>query len=547
MVAFYRTVGNNRVTTMLTAKGVKRMKKVIRLAVVAVAVLALTAVSAIPVVANGTLPRVTWLPPLTNQDMFQLKDGSTLPIKFTLTDPVTGAFVEDTSLRVDVNKVLFKDDFNDGNADGWAPVAGDGSWSVEDGLLRCVPDITYPRILATNTLSYENYVFEADARVVNGRGYALIFRAADYQSLYSFQYQAGTGQLSLRLYQFTNFPIGADVAPIVLYTTDNNWHHLKVKVVGNNIKCYVDGIKVFDVTDEVDPAPLQGGIGFRTWANSTVEFDNVLVLGVLGEPANAQFVYGEGADNVRISYDTVFSDDFEDGDADGWLTVGTGGIWTVEDDESFGSKVYSQSDTSWTTTTTYDTYWRSYGGSGWENYSVEAKVKIVSGGFAPIVGIFFRVQGSDLNSGYYTFRIDARSDTGPALIKSPNTILAGGHPGYPQFVNEPAVIGQIYTLKVVVNGSSIKCYVDGVKKIEWTDSTYATGGIGVGTFNAHAHFDDVKVQVPHYIANLHTKESGMATGEYLITIWSGDGDQLGTYLFDLTDAIQGKGRGKGKA
>ena len=252
--------------------------------------------AAAPVIADGTLPSLVWLPPLANQGEFQLKDGSTLPIKFTLTDPVTGGFVEDTGVKVDVNKVLFRDDFNDGNADGWAE-------------------------------------------------------------------------------------------------------------------------------------------------------------------------------------------------------VGTGGNWSVKDDESFGSKVYSQSDTSWTTIHTNDTYWRSYNGTGnWTNYIFESRVKIVSGGtLAPIAGIFFRVQGTNLSSGYYLFRIDARPGTGPALIKSPNTILAGGHLGYPQFANEPAVIGEIYTLKVVVNGTNIKCYVDGVKKIELHDSTYSSGGVGVGTFNAHVHFDDVTV------------------------------------------------------
>lgn len=521
------------------------MKRVIRLAVIAVAVVALTAVSVIPVMANGALPVVNWLPPLANQGEFQLKDGSTLPIKFTLTDPVTGAFVEDTDLTVDVNQVLFRDDFSDDIDDRWTAVTGDNTWTVQAGKLYTDGSIAYPRILADDTLGYADYVFEADARVVSGRGYALIFRAADYQSFYSFQYQAGTGTLSLRLYQFTDFPTGADVAPLLPYATDNDWHHLKVAVLENNIRCYVDGNLVFNVDDTVPPAPLTGGLGFRTWASTTAEFDNVMVTAL---PAAETFTYGTGSDNVRISYDTIFSDDFNDWTADNWTPVGSGGTWDVEYDSDFESQVYSQSDTSWTMTTAYDTYWRSYGDESWGNYIFEARVKIVSGGFAPIAGIFFRVQGTDLNSGYYMFRIDARSNLGPALIKSPNTILAGGHPGYPQFVNEPAVIGQIYTLKVVVNDSNIKCYVNGVKKIEWTDSTYATGGIGVGTFNAHAHFDDVTVQTPHYIANLHTKESAMTPGElYLITVWSGDGDQLGTYLFQLTDDIRGTGRGKGKA
>ena len=191
---------------------------------------------------------------------------------------------------------------------------------------------------------------------------------------------------------------------------------------------------------------------------------------------------------TQLAYNQpLFSDDFIDSNTDGWTEVGSGGDWGVEYDPDFGSSVYSQSDTDWTSTSTYDTYWRSYGGDSWTNYSVEAKVKIVSGGFAPIAGIFFRVQGTDLSSGYYMFRIDARAGQGPGLIKSPNSLV--------QMVVEPAVIGTIYTLKVIVNGSNIQCYVDGVKKIDYMDvsSPYLSGGIGVGSFNADVHFDDVNV------------------------------------------------------
>jgi hypothetical protein len=183
----------------------------------------------------------------------------------------------------------------------------------------------------------------------------------------------------------------------------------------------------------------------------------------------------------------LFSDDFNDGNADGWTPVGSGGDWAVEDDADFGSTVYSQADTTWMTTSTYDTYWRSYGADSWTDYTFETKIKIVSGGFAPIAGIFFRVQGTDLDSGYYMFRIDARSIYGPALIKSPNTILEIDN-------TKPTVIGQIYALKVIVEGSNIKCYIDDEKIFDVMDSTYTTGRVGVGTFNAHTHFDDVLVR-----------------------------------------------------
>lgn len=172
----------------------------------------------------------------------------------------------------------FCDDFEDGTLDEWFPVAGDTSWSISSGVLRCNPAVTYP--LIKHDVSFDDYVFEADARVVSGRGYALIFRvSADSQQFYSFQYQVGTGY-QLRLYQFTSFPSGIDVADQINYPTDNAWHHLKVAVSGDHIKCYVDGVLVYDVIDSTAPILSAGDVGFRTWASTTAEFDNVCVMDI---------------------------------------------------------------------------------------------------------------------------------------------------------------------------------------------------------------------------------------------------------------------------
>lgn len=169
----------------------------------------------------------------------------------------------------------FCDDFSVGTLDDWDPVSGDSSWSIVGNTLVCNPAVTWPII--KHDVDFDDYVFEADARFVSGRGYALIFRVSDdFQRFYSFQYQVGTGY-QLRLYQFTDFTAGADVAPQQYYNTDDEWHHIKVAVKGDNIKCYVDGVLIYDVVDSADPVLLTGEIGFRTWSSTTAEFDNVCV------------------------------------------------------------------------------------------------------------------------------------------------------------------------------------------------------------------------------------------------------------------------------
>jgi hypothetical protein len=256
--------------------------------------------------ATSTVQVIEWLPPLTKHEEFAFTDGSTLPIKFRLLD-ATGSFVMDPTVEVTVNKILFSDSFDDGNYDGWSPLPGvPPSWSVTStGVLCNDGSLYFPRILADSTMLFTDYIFEADARLLKGEGYALLFRAEDHNRFYSFQYDPGLelGKWLLRLYRFTDFtvwpPVGYDVADPVacpVPTGYGQWHHLKVQVVGTHIRCYVDGIMVFDVTDTA--APLTGGVGFRTWAPAEAEFDNVVVLGV---PEWESFSYNDGTINVSES------------------------------------------------------------------------------------------------------------------------------------------------------------------------------------------------------------------------------------------------------
>ena len=256
--------------------------------------------------ATSTVELIEWLPPLTKHEEFAFTDGSTLPIKFRLLD-AAGSFVMDPTVDVTVNRILFSDSFDDGNYDGWSPLPdlpppGDISWSVTStGVLYNDGTLFFPRILADSTMLFTDYIFEADARLLSGKGYALLFRAEDHNTFYSFQYDPGLSppQWLLRLYRFVEFMEGYDVADPVacpVPTGYEQWHHLKVEVVGAHIKCYVDGIMVFDVTDTA--APLTGGVGFKTWAPAKAEFDNVVVLGV---PEWGSFSYADGTIDVSES------------------------------------------------------------------------------------------------------------------------------------------------------------------------------------------------------------------------------------------------------
>jgi len=194
-------------------------------------------------------------------------------------------------------------------------------------------------------------------------------------------------------------------------------------------------------------------------------------------------------------------DDFNDGNDNSWEKVQ--GEWSVKDGE------YIQGDTKWTSTTTNETYTRSFFGDvNWTDYTLEAKVRMENGGdTAAIVGIFFRVTEKSAQGDYYYFRLDARAAEGPALIKSPNTILQENKA-------KPSELKKNYVLKVEVAGDSIKCYIDGELEIDLTDNSFPKGAIGVGTFNTEGYFDNVTVNGKGIAAN------AVSTKGKLTTTWA---------------------------
>ncbi len=174
-----------------------------------------------------------------------------------------------------------------------------------------------------------------------------------------------------------------------------------------------------------------------------------------------------------VSAALLFSDDFEDGNSSGWST--SNGSWSVVTD---GNKVYKQSGTS-TTAQAYS------GTSSWANYSAQARAKALAfNGTDRYFGVCARFQSS---SNYYfvtlsnTNKLDIRKKVGGAITSIASKAYT-------------VAAGTWYTLKLVVNGSSIQAYVNGVQELAASDSSLATGRVGLMSYNTSAEFDEVIVE-----------------------------------------------------
>ena len=172
-----------------------------------------------------------------------------------------------------------------------------------------------------------------------------------------------------------------------------------------------------------------------------------------------------------------------DSDADDWEVAN--GVWSVEDGAyklaKGGRAEHSL-----------------VGEAGWADYTVEAKVRLDDGNWA---GVVFRAQ-SEME--YYVYYLNVpnnktelwRHKIGGWDARDKIGELAGS--------NVTIANGEWFDMRVTVDGTSMKLWINGEEQGELADTTnagYAAGQAGVWAWETAASFDDVKVS-GDAIANL---------------------------------------------
>ncbi|HEX8369663.1 MAG TPA: LamG-like jellyroll fold domain-containing protein [Pyrinomonadaceae bacterium] len=168
----------------------------------------------------------------------------------------------------------------------------------------------------------------------------------------------------------------------------------------------------------------------------------------------------------------LFTDNFEDGDSNGWTK--SGGTWSVVAD---GSQVFKQSGLSSDA--------RSLAGSpSWTDYAVEARIKPLQfNGSNRFVALIARAQS---NTSYYYLALRSNNTLElKKLVSGSSTTLATK--------SFPVTTQSWYSVKLEVAGTSLKAYVNGTLQLSATDSQFRAGNIGGATYYASAEFDDFAV------------------------------------------------------
>ncbi len=192
----------------------------------------------------------------------------------------------------------------------------------------------------------------------------------------------------------------------------------------------------------------------------------------------------EGVYKVKITGEqstggSSASDNFDDGNADGWST--TGATYVVVDEGAPQNYVYQKTD--------YGGFmfaWSTAMGSQ-TDYTLTAKAR--SDGYQGYFGLTFRYLDSGNNyivyvrQGANNLRLMKHTNGGTATLSETP---------YGSLVTND---GQWYNFTVVVEGAHFLIYVDDVLYIDYTDigSPHETGYVGAFTYNSIASWDDFNV------------------------------------------------------
>jgi hypothetical protein len=196
-----------------------------------------------------------------------------------------------------------------------------------------------------------------------------------------------------------------------------------------------------------------------------------------GKDASTGPVRDAGAADASGPTGELYSDDFEDGDLTkpSWIDAEPelGGMWALTAVDGGTALAQTAPISDWVIAVSGD--------YRWTDQVVEARVKITSE--PGKAGIFARVR--DVRN-YYFLYLDGGSNIvlRKRVDNSSSDILK---------VKIETVADTWYTLKLAVVGDKLEGYLDGEMLVSGTDPGVTTGGVGVGTADCTAQFDDVTV------------------------------------------------------
>jgi parallel beta-helix repeat protein len=164
--------------------------------------------------------------------------------------------------------VLFFDDFEDGDLDGWTMV--NGNWIVADQELTQSDSSHWPVIIWAGDKAWINYVLQVRVKPTGGSGHVFVlFRFVNNQNFYLFGIRENWDDVVWN--KCVNGSWGQEISQHKIIE-QNQWYTLSIVVHGTSIRGYVDNVLYIETSDADLP---NGAIALDTHVASAC-FDDVI-------------------------------------------------------------------------------------------------------------------------------------------------------------------------------------------------------------------------------------------------------------------------------
>ena len=186
--------------------------------------------------------------------------------------------------------ILFFDDFNDGNLNGWTIESG--NWFINNGnLAGSKSGRAFGGRVNTGNSEWDNYRIELDVNNQQGIDEGIGFRYTPGGDSYELNLRHGTGSYNtpeaiLRKNQDGIVTAVGDThsSPLI----NQRWYHVKIETQNENIKIWIDNTLIFDIED-TGTKVKKGMLTLSYWTGDVgvvyVRFDNIQITALAPPPS----------------------------------------------------------------------------------------------------------------------------------------------------------------------------------------------------------------------------------------------------------------------
>ena len=376
--------------------------------------------------------------------------------------------------------VLLSDNFDDGDLNGWTvvdegTVDGPSDWTVTGGEARQASNIhdgstaasrvgTYAHWNTAAAQNWSNYTVSMDIRSTDDDGLGIMLYYQDPDNYYRFEMDKQRN--FRRLIKKVNGAVTLLASTTGGYY-QNTTYNLTATIENGQITIVRNGVTEFGGA-VADNALTSGSVALYSWGNSSSYYDNITVTSLSPAPS--------------------MSDNFDDGDLNGWTVVDEGTVdgpsnWTVTGGEARQSSNINDGSTAASRVGTY-AYWNDAAAQNWNNYTISMDVRSTDDDG---IGIMFCYQDSD---NYYRFEMDKQRNF-RRLIKKVNgvvTLLASTTGGY--------YLNTTYDLSATIVNGQITIVRNGTTEFGGavSDNALTSGSVAMYSWgNGSSYFDNVQV------------------------------------------------------